>query len=89
MLVLTEFEAWLITGSPHLSGEATLKKVAQHSQEMAHLKDETFKSIPENQKIYVKLYTEYLHLRDYFGRIENDVMKTLKKIKTEVKNDAG
>jgi L-arabinose isomerase len=31
----TEFEVWFVTGSQHLYGEATLKKVAQHSQEMA------------------------------------------------------
>lgn len=30
-----EFEVWFITGSQHLYGEATLKKVAEHSREMA------------------------------------------------------
>src|SRR3990170_4521470 len=30
-----EFEVWFITGSQHLYGNATLKKVAGHSQEMA------------------------------------------------------
>ena len=59
------------------------------AQTMAHLKAETFKPIPENQKIYEKLYTEYLRLHDYFGRGENNVMKTLKKIKAEVKHGAG
>lgn len=54
------------------------------AQRMAHLKDETFKPIPENQKVYEKLFAEYLRLHDYFGRGENNVMKTLKKIKTEV-----
>jgi L-ribulokinase len=55
------------------------------AQNMAHLKAETFKPIPENQKIYERLFTEYLRLHDYFGRGENNVMKTLKKIKAEVK----
>ena len=32
---LKEFEVWFVAGSQHLYGEATLKKVAQHSQEMA------------------------------------------------------
>ena len=59
------------------------------AQNMAHLKAETFKPNPENQKIYEKLYTEYLRLHDYFGRGENNVMKTLKKIKAEVKHGAG
>jgi len=35
MINLNELEAWFITGSQHLYGEATLKKVAQHSSEMA------------------------------------------------------
>ncbi len=30
-----EFEVWFVTGSQHLYGEAALKKVAEHSQEMA------------------------------------------------------
>ena len=51
---------------------------------MAHLKDEVYKPIPANQKIYDKLFAEYLRLHDTFGRGENNVMKTLKKIKTEV-----
>lgn len=55
---------------------------------MAHLKTEVFKPIPENQAIYEKLFAEYLRLHDYFGRGENDVMKSLKKIKAEVKNAA-
>ena len=56
---------------------------------MTHLKDETFKPIPENQEVYEKLFAEYLRLHDYFGRGENNVMKTLKKIKAEVKHVAG
>jgi L-ribulokinase len=50
---------------------------------MARLKDEVFKPIPANQKVYDQLYEEYLRLHDYFGRGENDVMKTLKRIKVE------
>jgi L-ribulokinase len=59
------------------------------AQTMAHLKAETFKPIPENQKVYEKLFAEYLRLHDYFGRGGNNVMKTLKKIKAEVKYAAG
>lgn len=55
---------------------------------MAHLKEETFRPIAANQKVYERLYTEYLRLHDYFGRGGNDVMKTLKKIKAEAKNVA-
>jgi L-arabinose isomerase len=35
MIDLKEFEVWFVAGSQHLYGEATLKKVAQHSREMA------------------------------------------------------
>ena len=34
MIALKEFEVWFVTGSQHLYGEATLKKVEQHSREM-------------------------------------------------------
>jgi L-ribulokinase len=53
---------------------------------MAHTKDETFKPIPEHQKVYESLFAEYLRLHDHFGRGGNSVMKTLKKIKAEVKH---
>ena len=56
------------------------------AQTMAHLKDETFKPIPENQAVYEKLFVEYLRLHDYFGRGGNNVMKTLKRIKAGVKH---
>lgn len=56
------------------------------ARKMAHLTNETFKPIPENQDIYEKLFTEYLRLHDYFGRGENNVMKTLKRIKAGVKH---
>ncbi|OGO63548.1 MAG: L-arabinose isomerase [Chloroflexi bacterium RBG_19FT_COMBO_50_10] len=35
MMDLKEFEVWFVAGSQHLYGEATLKKVGQHSQEIA------------------------------------------------------
>jgi L-ribulokinase len=52
---------------------------------MARLKEETFKPIPEHVPIYEALYAEYVRLHDYFGRGENNVMKTLKRIKAEMK----
>ena len=48
---------------------------------MAHLKDEIYTAIPENQAVYDRLYAEYVTLHDYFGRGANDVMKRLKAIK--------
>ncbi len=50
---------------------------------MAHLKEEVYKPIPENQAVYAQLYAEYERLYDYFGRGENDVMKVLKRIKAQ------
>ena len=32
---LKKFEVWFVTGSQHLYGEETLKKVAEHSQVIA------------------------------------------------------
>jgi L-ribulokinase len=52
---------------------------------MAHLKNEMYTPNKENQKIYEKLYTEYVLLHDYFGRGENAVMKRLKKIKADTR----
>ena len=35
MIDLKSLEVWFVTGSQHLYGEATLKKVAEHSQEIS------------------------------------------------------
>ncbi|MCT4596611.1 MAG: ribulokinase [Vallitalea sp.] len=59
--------------------------IVDAAKNMAKLKEEVFKPIPENVEIYEKLYQEYELLHDYFGRGANDVMKRLKKIKSEVK----
>jgi L-ribulokinase len=53
---------------------------------MARLKKETFKPNPAAQEVYNRLYAEYLTVHDYFGRGANDVMKRLKRIKSEVWN---
>jgi L-ribulokinase len=60
--------------------------IYEAAQSMAHLNAETFKPISENQKTYERLFAEYLRLHDYFGHGENNVMKTLKQIKSEVKH---
>ena len=52
---------------------------------MAHLKDEVYLPNPEIQKMYEKIYAEYVILHDYFGRGANDVMKRLKNIKAEAR----
>lgn len=55
------------------------------SKAMAHLRDEVYRPNLTHKKIYDQLYTEYVHLHDYFGRGENDVMKRLKTLKAEVR----
>lgn len=50
---------------------------------MARVREETFKPIPENVAVYNKLYEEYNTLHDYYGRGTNDVMKRLKAIKEQ------
>ena len=60
--------------------------ILEAARNMARLKDVVFKPIPENAEVYDKLFAEYLRLHDYFGRGENDVMKTLKHIRDEVRS---
>jgi L-ribulokinase len=55
---------------------------------MANLREESYKPIPEHKLVYDLLYQEYLRLHDYFGRGTNDVMKRLKKIRSEVMSNA-
>jgi L-ribulokinase len=43
---------------------------------------ETYYPMPENVKIYDRLFAEYRQLHDWFGR-GNDIMKRLKNIKSE------
>jgi L-ribulokinase len=55
--------------------------IQQAAAKMAHLKDEVYRPIPANKRVYDQLYAEYVILHDYFGRGANDVMKRLKAIK--------
>ena len=63
-------------------GYDTIQEAAAN---MARLKDEVFRPIPERQVVYGRLYQEYKVLHDYFGRGQNNVMKTLKAIKAEAR----
>ncbi|MGB8647967.1 MAG: ribulokinase [Anaerolineae bacterium] len=55
---------------------------------MARLKQGSYRPIPAHQKVYEQLYAEYVRLYNYFGRGENRVMKTLKRIKAETRHHA-
>jgi L-ribulokinase len=67
------------------SGAGGYDTIFEAAKYMAALKDEVYHPIAENQKTYDRLYAEYVRLHDYFGRGENNVMKTLKQIRDEVK----
>ena len=56
---------------------------------MSKVKEAYYKPNPANVKAYKKLYAEYKLLHDYFGRGANDVMKRLKKIKSEALNTSN
>ncbi len=49
------------------------------------LKDDIYKPLKANVKVYDKLYDEYRILHDYFGRGTNDVMKRFKEIRKSVR----
>jgi len=59
--------------------------IVQASHAMATLRDVTYEPIPANQAAYEVLYREYVRLHDYFGRGENDVMKTLKGLRAQAR----
>jgi L-ribulokinase len=64
-------------------GAGGYEGIFEAAKQMAHLKNEAYRPIPEHEKVYDRLYREYVRLHDYFGRGENDVMKALKGIKAE------
>ena len=53
------------------------------AEKMAHLRDEVYEPIKENNEVYDKIFEEYDALHDYFGRGTNDVMKRLKRLKAQ------
>lgn len=58
------------------------------AETMGKVEEYTYKPIPENVERYKKLFDEFELLHDYFGRGENDVMKRLKKIKYDAKQQS-
>jgi len=55
------------------------------AEKMGKLKDEVVNPIPENKAVYDKLFAEYKKLYGYFGKGDNNVMKTLKGIRKQAK----
>jgi L-ribulokinase len=72
-------------------GYDTIFEAARH---MARLRDDAYQPDPEAQKVYDRLFAEYVTLHDYFGRgtpagesggAGNNVMKRLKALRMEVR----
>ncbi|OOC61974.1 ribulokinase [Paenibacillus ihbetae] len=56
--------------------------IVEAAEAMARVREETFKPIEANVRIYDRLYKEYKGLHDYLGRGENGVLKRLKALKS-------
>lgn len=67
-------------------GHAT---IADASRAMARLSDVAYSPDPARHATYDVLYREYVRLQDYFGRGENDVMKTLRRLRQAVRSGAS
>ncbi|MEM6431121.1 MAG: ribulokinase [Deinococcota bacterium] len=59
------------------------------AEAMGNLKEEVVTPIPENQAVYDTLYSEYKRLYNSFGRGENNVMKTLKRVRQRAKQKSA
>ncbi|MEO5885327.1 MAG: ribulokinase [Candidatus Limnocylindrales bacterium] len=71
-----------VAAGAHAGGHATIEDA---SRAMARLRDVVYEPIPADQATYDVLYREYVRLHDYFGRGENEVMKTLKGLRARVR----
>ncbi|HKB29035.1 MAG TPA: ribulokinase, partial [Candidatus Limnocylindrales bacterium] len=67
-------------------GHATIQDAASA---MARLKDQVYEPIQKHVAVYDQLYAEYCRLHDYFGRGENDVMKTLRRLRAPAEPAPG
>jgi L-ribulokinase len=57
--------------------------IVEASRHMARLGPDTYTPIDAHREIYDRLYTEYVRLHDIFGRSEDSVMKSLRRIRRE------
>ena len=71
-----------VAAGAEAGGFATIEEA---SRAMATLRDAVYEPIAANQATYDVLYREYVRLHDYFGRGENDVMKTLKGLRASAR----
>ncbi len=59
--------------------------IEQAAAEMGGVQERTYRPDPAAHAVYEKLYGEYSLLHDFFGRGGNDIMKRLKKIRSEAR----
>ncbi len=59
--------------------------IFEASKSMASVRSEHYTPDPKAQKIYDRLYADYVILHDTFGRGANDVMKRLKRMRAEIR----
>ncbi len=69
------------------SANGGFDSILDATKNMARIKDQFIVPIPENVKVYEKLYSEYSDLHDYFGRGENNMMKRLRAIRSAAKKE--
>jgi len=55
--------------------------ILEATERMARLKTDSYRPNLANRAVYDDLYAEYVALHDYFGRGQNDVLKSLKGIR--------
>ena len=70
-----------LAGGSAAGGYDDIVEAARH---MARVRPEVYQPQPRAHDVYRRLYAEYIRLHDYFGRGENNVMKTLLAIRDEV-----
>jgi L-ribulokinase len=75
-----------VAAGPGAGGFASIEDA---SRAMARLKDLTYEPDPEATRVYDVLFREYVRLHDYFGRGENNVMKTLRGLRAGAKGDGA
>lgn len=61
--------------------------IVEAAERMSGLRAEVYRPNNDNSQIYDKLFAEYVRLHDYFGRGANEVMKSLKSLRTRAMRD--
>ncbi|MGG1572203.1 ribulokinase [Fictibacillus sp. NRS-1165] len=74
-----------VAAGSEAGGYDSIFEAAEH---MASVKEETFKPIPENVRLYEEMYRYYLELHDFFGQENGSLMHGLKRLKNGAEAEA-